>query len=193
MMANWVKPKEINQNDFGLKCDMCSPFLKDLDRYRYSGKLEWYDLSLWVILIYRIGQYCSKFRPAWFRQILRIIHFPFFALATIISGIHLPRGARIGGGLRIWHFGGIILNAHVVMGENCTLRPGVVIGILHSDDDVPVIGNNVDIGVGAKILGAIHIGDNVKIGANAVVITDVPDNCTAVGIPARVLRRGHSL
>jgi len=190
MMPNRTKSNEFNHKDCVPKRDMRSPFLKDLDRYRYFGKLEWYDLSLWVILIYRIGQYCSKFRPAWIRQILRIIHFPFFALATIISGIHLPRGARIGGGLRIWHFGGIILNPNAVMGENCTLRPGVVIGILNSDDDVPIIGNNVDIGVGAKILGAIHIGDNVKIGANAVVITDVPDNSTAVGIPARVLHRG---
>ena len=110
--------------------DTRSPFIKDVDRYRYSGKLEWYDLSLWVIAIYRAGQYCNQMDSFWIRRILRIVHFPFFALATIISGIHLPRSAQIGGGLRIWHFGGIILNAKVVMGENCTLRPGVVVGIL---------------------------------------------------------------
>ena len=69
--------------------------------------------------------------------------------------------------------------------SNCTLRPGVVIGNLHGGNDVPVLGNNVEIGVGAKILGKIHIGNDVRIGANAVVIRDVPAAATAVGVPAR--------
>lgn len=59
--------------------------------------------------------------------------------------------------------------------------------VLYGGDDIPVLGDNVEIGVGAKVLGRIHIGNNVKIGANAVVIRDVPDGATAVGVPARNL------
>ncbi|MNG29745.1 Serine acetyltransferase [compost metagenome] len=75
-----------------------------------------------------------------------------------------------------------------MIGENCVIRQGVTIGNRKSGDDVPTIGDNVDIGAGAVIIGKIKIGDNVKIGANAVVLKDVPDNCTAVGNPARHIK-----
>ena len=106
-----------------------------------------------------------------------------------MTGIQLPRGCKIGAGLRIFHFGCIVLNPDVIIGENCTLRHGVTIGTRTGDHDVPVIGDNVNIGAGAKILGKIKIGDNVTIGANAVVITDIPDDHIAVGVPARCLPR----
>lgn len=97
--------------------------------------------------------------------------------------------AKIGPGLSIAHHGYIVVRAAAVIGENCSLRPGVVIGKKLTDDvNAAVLGNNVDIGVGAKILGDVHIGNNVTIGANAVVTKDVPDNAIVAGIPARVLR-----
>jgi serine O-acetyltransferase len=83
------------------------------------------------------------------------------------------------------HFGGIIISGYAKFGDNCRIRNGVVVGIRRvGDRSAPVIGNNVDIGAGAKLLGPISIGDNVVIGANAVVITDVPANSLAVGVPA---------
>lgn len=105
----------------------------------------------------------------------------------MLTGIQIPKFCRIGSGLRIHHFGTLILNGGVIIGSNCTLRTDVVIGNLHGGDDIPVLGDNVEIGVGAKVLERIHIGNNVKIGANAVVIHDVPDGATAVGVPARNL------
>jgi serine O-acetyltransferase len=70
----------------------------------------------------------------------------------------------------------------------------VVIGLARTDDPcAPIFGNNVDVGAGAKVLGRIRIGNNVLIGANAVVVTDVPDGCIAVGVPARILRRKESV
>lgn len=97
--------------------------------------------------------------------------------------------AKIGPGLSIAHHGCIIVRAAALIGENCSLRPGVVIGKkLTNDINAAVLGNNVDIGVGAKILGDVHIGNNVTIGANAVVTKDVPDNAIVAGIPSRVLR-----
>lgn len=96
--------------------------------------------------------------------------------------------AKIGPGLSIAHHGYIVVRAAALIGENCSLRPGVVIGKKLTDDvNAAVLENNVDIGVGAKILGDVHIGNNVTIGANAVVTNDVPDNAIVAGIPARVL------
>lgn len=107
---------------------------------------------------------------------------------TCLVGIALPRSAEIGGGLRIDHFGAIVISPGAVIGKNCTIRQGVTIGNRKSLDDIPVLGDGVDIGAGAKLLGAIHIGNGAKIGANAVVLTDVPEGATAVGVPAKIVR-----
>ena len=79
-----------------------------------------------------------------------------------------------------------MLHPETVMGRNCTLRHDVTIGTRSGDHDVPVLGDDVEIGAGAKILGSIRIGNRVSIGANAVVLDDVPDDHLAVGVPARV-------
>jgi len=90
----------------------------------------------------------------------------------------------------VGHFGHIILHSDVKMGKNCSIGPGVIIGTRGlSGQGVSIIGDNVYIGVGAKILGEIKIGNNVKIGANAVVLEDVPDGATVVGIPAKIVRK----
>lgn len=164
-------------------------FKQDLHRYRRNGKITWHEPSLWVIAVYRFGQWCIKRNRGIIKSALMACHLILFSFLTLLTGIHLPRGAKIGAGLKIWHFGRIELNPDTVIGENCTLRPGVTIGTRHNDHDVPRIGDNVDIGVGAVIIGAIAIGNNVSIGANAVVLCDVPDNHIAVGVPARVIPR----
>jgi serine O-acetyltransferase len=164
-------------------------FSKDLARYRRDGKLMWPEPSLYVIAVYRLGQWCINRKNKFIKTILMALHMVLFSFITLLTGIHLPRGAKIGAGLRIWHWGGVELNPETVIGENCTLRHGVTIGNRLSDHDVPVIGDNVDIGVGAVIMGDINIGNNVSIGANAVVLCDVPDNHTAVGVPARVIAK----
>jgi serine O-acetyltransferase len=82
------------------------------------------------------------------------------------------------------------ISGYAKFGDNCRIRNGVVVGLRRVDEPrVPVIGNNVDIGTGAKILGPISIGNNVAIGANAVVIADVPDNSIAAGVPAVIKPR----
>ena len=136
-----------------------------------------------------MGQWIRQVRIPVIKQGLIVIHCPLLFCVTLLTGIHLPRGARIKPGLRIWHFGCIVVNPDTVIGYNCTLRHGVTIGTRRADHDVPVLGDDVDVGAGAKILGAITVGNGVAVGANAVVLDDVPDNCIAVGNPARILPR----
>ncbi len=109
-------------------------------------------------------------------------------LVEVWTGISIPPEARIGAGLLIHHFGGIVINGDTVMGEQCTLHHGVTIGNRVSGGPSPKLGDRVLIGVGAAVLGDITIGNDAQIGANAVVLRSVPDGGVAAGIPARVVR-----
>ncbi|MBQ3132918.1 MAG: serine O-acetyltransferase [Clostridia bacterium] len=108
------------------------------------------------------------------------------------TGIEIHPGATLGDGLFIDHGVGVVIGETTVVGENCTIYQGVTLGGTGKDKGAkrhPTIGDNVMIGAGAKVLGPITIGNNVRIAAGAVVLSDVPDNCTVVGVPARIVRR----
>jgi len=109
-------------------------------------------------------------------------------------GIEIRPETKIGKGFYIGHWGGIVINDNVKIGMNCNISQGVTIGSANRGKKigVPVIGDNVYIGPGAKIFGKISIGSNVAIGANAVVINDVPDNMVVGGIPAKVISKEGS-
>ncbi|MCA0230356.1 MAG: serine acetyltransferase [Bacteroidetes bacterium] len=98
----------------------------------------------------------------------------------------------IGPGLRIYHTGDFLhVKKNCKIGKNCTLLPGVVIGNKNLEDDGSwvIIGDNCYIGLGAKIFGQVTIGNNVIIGANSVVVKDIPDNCVVSGIPAKIIKK----
>lgn len=131
----------------------------------------------------------------------RIAHFFYkiklFFIARLISqisrfftGTEIHPGAEIGKGLFIDHGMGVVIGETSIVGDNCTIYQGVTLGGTGKDKGKrhPTIGNNVMIGAGAKVLGPINVGDNSKIAANAVVLSDVPDNSTCVGVPARIAR-----
>jgi serine O-acetyltransferase len=107
-------------------------------------------------------------------------------------GIELPYSTRVGRGVVIEHQGGIVIHGDAVVGDGCVIRQGVTIGMKNTRDALaaPVLGKGVDVGAGAVILGAIHVGDGATVGANAVVLNDVEAGALAVGVPARVRRRG---
>jgi serine O-acetyltransferase len=104
-------------------------------------------------------------------------------------GISIPFDTKVGEGLYIGHFGGIVVNHRSVIGRNCNLSQGVTLGVANrgARQGAPMVGDGVYIGPGAKLVGAVTVGDNVAIGANCVVTKDVPDNAVVVGVPARVL------
>ena len=111
-------------------------------------------------------------------------------LTRFFTGIEIHPGAKIGKGLFIDHGMGIVIGETAEIGDNCTLYQNVTLGGTGKDKGKrhPTIGNNVLIGTGAKVLGPFTVGDNSKIAANAVVLTEVPENSTAVGVPARVVK-----
>jgi serine O-acetyltransferase len=104
---------------------------------------------------------------------------------SVVTSADIPINSRIGGGLLIPHPNGIVIAPDAVIGLNCLLFQQVTIG--HADGGVPTLGGHVDVGAGAKILGPVHVGDHARVGANAVVVDNVPDGATVVGIPARIL------
>lgn len=137
-----------------------------------------------AILAYRVAHKLylgKKFFPA--RAISQ--------LARFCTGIEIHPGATIGHGLFIDHGSGVVIGETCEIGDHCTLYQGVTLGGTGKDTGKrhPTLGNNVMIGAGAKVLGPFRIGDNAKIAAGAVVLKEIPDNATAVGIPARVVRR----
>ena len=159
------------------------------DLRAYGG--NWGAQGFWVMLVYRFGRWRYGVRPKLVRKVFSLLYHVLFKLVQIVTGIELPCEVEIGRNFVIDHFGGIIISGYAKFGDNCRIRNGVVVGLRRVEEKVaPVIGNDVDIGAGAKLLGPIRIGDNVLIGANAVVLNDVPDNAVAVGVPATVRRRG---
>ena len=112
--------------------------------------------------------------------------------AKFITGIEIHPGATIGRGLVIDHGSGVVIGETAEIGDNCTIYQGVTLGGTGKDVGKrhPTLGNNVLVGSGAKILGPVKIGDNVKVASGAVVLTELPDHSTAVGMPAKVVRVG---
>lgn len=157
--------------------------------FRAHGR-EWGAQGFWVMMVYRYGRWRYRVRPPLLRKPFSFLYHILYKFVQIVTGIEFPCEVEVGRNFIIDHFGGIIVSGDTKFGNNCRIRNGVVIGLRRVEDKhAPIIGNNVDIGAGAKILGPIKIGDNVLIGANAVVLCDVPSNSIAVGVPAVVKPR----
>ena len=111
-------------------------------------------------------------------------------IARFFTLIEIHPGAQLGHGILIDHGCGVVIGETTVVGDNCTIYQGVTLGGTGKDHGKrhPTIGNNVMIGAGAKVLGPFKVGDNSKIAANAVVLREIPADCTCVGVPARIVK-----
>lgn len=141
-----------------------------------------------AVAVYRFGQWSRSLHPV-FRLISDPIYIVLNESIKVLWGIELPRSTKIGPGLYIGHFGGITISPAAVIGINCNIAQNVTIGVAGKGEKrgVPKIGNNVHIAPGARVFGKIAIGNNVKIGANAVVNMDIPDDSIAVLSPGFVI------
>lgn len=170
-------------------------FLVYSDLYRIAGRVtiaylvkslffgETFPYNFWL-------RTCSYTKN---NRLLRYCAYPFakFFLRrlTFKLGISISPETRIGSGFYIGHFGGIVVNSKSEIGKNCNISHGVTLGRANRGRHIgyPILGDNVYIGPGAKIIGAVRVGNNVAIGANCVVTKDIPDNSVVVGVPGKVI------
>lgn len=145
------------------------------------------EQSLWAIWVYRYGRRIDRRVEGLRKKVETRWYWILFRLVETITGISIPKACIIGPGLRIWHFGGIFLHPNTVIGRNCTLRQGVTLGNRGADDGAPVIGNDVELGAYAQVIGPIKIGDGCRIGALTAVVKDLPAGAVAVGHAPRIL------
>lgn len=144
--------------------------------FTYSG--------LHALVFYRVAHFMLHHSVPCFPRMLSQI-------GRFITGIEIHPGAKIGKGLFIDHGMGVVIGETTVIGDNVTLFQGVTLGGTGKEKGKrhPTLGNNIVVGAGAKVLGNITIGDAVSIGANAVVLRDVPEDSTVVGVPGRIAKR----
>ena len=140
-------------------------------------------------------------RTCQYARTIRWLRFTLYPLAWYMHrrlswklGILIPASTKIGPGFYIGHFGGIVVNRRSIIGKNCNISHGVTIGAANRGpyEGCPTLGDNVFIGPGAVILGKVKIGDGAAVGANSVVIRDVPEGAVVVGQPAREVSRAGS-
>ncbi len=168
-------------------------FVADIKRWKWSTLNEVFynsfEPGLWVVVLYRFSRILYLINIPVLRIFTRLITFFVFKFSELILGVAISASTDIGPGLYIGHVGIIRIHPDVKAGKNLSIGQLVTIGTKGvGHKGVPSIGDNVYMGVGAKILGNIKIGNNVKIGANSVVVNDLPDYATAVGIPARIVK-----
>lgn len=144
-------------------------------------------MSKVVYFLYYLARTLYKIKIPFLPKIIQV-------LIRIFFGCYIPYTAEIGKDT-IFAYGGIgvVIHARSIIGKNCTIGSCVTIGGTNHIYEVPVIGDNVYIGTGAKIIGAVKIGNNAAIAANAVVTKDVPDNTLVAGIPARILKENINI
>jgi serine O-acetyltransferase len=155
-----------------------------------------FEQGFWAIAVHRFGNWRMGL-PKPLRVPMTILYRFLYKWVEWTCGISLPYTVELGRRVRIWHHGGMVLHARSI-GDDVSIRQNTTFGLVRADRplEIPTIGDRVDIGCGACVLGPIRVGHDSRIGANAVVLADVPPGSTAVGIPARVIacrtERGES-
>jgi serine O-acetyltransferase len=170
------------------------------DLWRYAGQASagvcWHHLFFTPGFRYTMLLRCYHWARAnaWCRLGIRQLLALILRHYAIRFGIDISPDAQIGSGFYIGHFGGIVVNRDVVIGDNCNLSHGVTLGQSNRGDKAgcPIIGNNVYIAPGAVVVGRVHVRDFAAIGANAVVIGDVAEHTAVGGIPARQISSAGS-
>jgi serine O-acetyltransferase len=149
---------------------------------------DWTSPGFRAVAAHRFAGWRNRFRLKLVRGPLSLIYRAMFRHCRNVYGIEIPETARLGRRVIFEHQGAVVVHPCAVIGDDCVIRHGVTLGVRHDNvQEAPVLGRRVSVGAGAKILGPVFVGDDARIGANAVVLCDVPAGATAVGVPARIL------
>ena len=173
--------RNLNPEGMGLRA------LLHEDRMTHDGK--WLEQGFWAVAVHRFGNWRMGIHPRILRLPFSIIYKMLFKWVEWTCGITLPYTVKLGRRVRIWHHGGMILHAHSI-GDDVHIRQNTTFGVARKNQlyELPIIEDRVDIGCGACILGSVTVGHDSAIGANAVVLKDVPPYSVAVGVPAKVIK-----
>ncbi len=154
-----------------------------------THKRDWTLPGFRAVAVHRFGNWRMRVRPKLLRAPFSILYRMMFRHVRNHYGIELPYEVKLGRRVRFDHQGAVVIHGNSVIGDDCVLRQGVTLGNRRPEehDLAPTLGKGVSVGAGAKLLGPINIGDNAIIGANAVVLIDVPAGRTAVGIPGKLI------
>ncbi|MET0341076.1 MAG: serine O-acetyltransferase [Polyangiales bacterium] len=144
-----------------------------------------------AVAVHRFGTWRMGIGPKVLRAPLSVAYRAMYRAVRNLYGIELPYTVSLGRRVVFEHQHGIVVHGSTVIGDDCIIRQGVTLGIRSMDhlDHAPVLGRGVNVGAGAKILGPVRVGDNADVGANAVVLEDVPAGGLAVGVPAKLVPR----
>lgn len=149
---------------------------------------DWTKPGFRSLAVYRFGVWRMGVRPKLLRAPFSILYRFLYRRCRNRYGIELPFSAQVGRGVVIEHQGAIVIHGATVIGDRCIIRQGCTLGIRRLDalDAAPILGADVHLGAGSVLLGRIRVGEGAVVGANAVVVEDVPAGALAVGVPARI-------
>jgi serine acetyltransferase len=172
-------------------CRFMTKLLEQINEDYIAHKRDWTRPGFRAIATHRFGVWRMTVNPKILRAPLSMLYRYLYRKCRNHYGIELPYTATVGRRVVIEHQHGIVIHGQCVIGDDCIIRQGVTLGnkTLDRPDDAPKLGNRVNIGAGAKVLGLVTIGDDATVGANAVVVKDVPPGALAMGIPAKNLSR----
>src|SRR6266851_3500158 len=150
---------------------------------------DWTRPGFRAVAVHRFGQWRMGIRPKLLRAPFSVLYRLLFRWIRNVYGIELPYTVRLGRRVIIEHQSGIVIHGNCVIGDDCVIRQGVTLGNRNFETrfEAPRLEDRVNVGAGAKVLGGVTISSGATIGANAVVMIDVPAGATAVGVPARLL------
>jgi serine O-acetyltransferase len=162
--------------------------LKEIRKDYVTHGRKWSNLGFWAMVSYRFGRWSAERKfPPW-RWLTRRLYGVTYKFCEIVTGVRMDRRVTVGERFHIVQAGMISIHPDVVFGDHCGVMHGVTIGT-NMRPGVPVIGNDVFIGSGASVLGAIRVGDGARIAANSLVISDVPPGAMAIGVPAKTIKK----
>jgi serine O-acetyltransferase len=155
-----------------------------------THRRDWTLPGFRAVVVYRFGVWVRGLRVRLLRAPLSRIYNFLYRYVRNHYAIELPSSAKVGRRVVIGHQGGIVVHWRAEIGDDCLIRQNVTLGAVNEERvlQAPILGNRVEVGCGAAIIGAVHIGENVRIGPNAVVTVNIPADSTVVASPARIVQ-----